>query len=214
MAFATGQVRGGQHRGQGLSGKIRRRPSDSGPADQHFHRGGGVGLESAANQIARNSGTSTLSTIGRLSGGSKQETPPANAPPVQGQAPEAAAAAISTAGTLGSSPGAGIGGAAGAPLPGVRITADVSNNSIVVYAPRSLRRRPAPAIVDSCQNSVCTVELLRLVSLRHQDLGQGRFRRSEFGQTVRLATARIASADLHRRSENTVGLARLGCGSH
>ena len=93
-----------------------------------------MGLESAANQIARNSGTSTLSTIGRLSGGSKQETPPANAPPVQGQAPEAAAAAISTAGTLGSSPGAGIGGAAGAPLPGVRITADVSNNSIVVYA--------------------------------------------------------------------------------
>src|SRR5271165_2550096 len=62
-----------------------------------FTGGGGVGLESAANQIAPNSGTSTLSTIGRLTGGSKQETPPANVPPVQGQGPEAAAAAISTA---------------------------------------------------------------------------------------------------------------------
>ena len=51
----------------------------------------------------------------------------------QGQGADAAAA-ISTAGTLGPLGGGGLGGAGGAPLPNVRITADVANNSILVYA--------------------------------------------------------------------------------
>ena len=55
--------------------------------------------------------------------------------PGQGQGQGAdAAAAISTAGTLGPLGGGGLGGAGGAPLPNVRITADVANNSILVYA--------------------------------------------------------------------------------
>ena len=49
-----------------------------------FTGGGSTGLESAANQIAPNSGATTLSTVDKLTGGpaagSRQETPPGNAP--------------------------------------------------------------------------------------------------------------------------------------
>ena len=101
-----------------------------------FTGGGGASLESAANEIAPNSGATTLSTVDRLTGGpaagNRQETPPGNAPAAgQGQGADAAAA-ISTAGTLG--PLAGGAGNGNAPLPNVRITADVANNSILVYA--------------------------------------------------------------------------------
>jgi general secretion pathway protein D len=96
-----------------------------------FTGGGATGLESPANQIAPNAGATTLSTVERLTGGPR-ETPSANAPPAAGQGQGAeAAAAISTAGTLGP---VGGGGAGGAPLPNVRITADVANNSILVYS--------------------------------------------------------------------------------
>jgi general secretion pathway protein D len=97
-----------------------------------FTSSGSTGLESAANQIAPNAGTTALSTVDKLTGGGRQETPNANAPGAPGQGADAAAA-ISTAGTLGSF-GAGGGGGTGAPLPNVRITADVPNNSILVYA--------------------------------------------------------------------------------
>ena len=95
-----------------------------------FTGAGAAGLESPSNQIAPNAGATTLSTVDRLTGGPRQETPSANAPPAAGQGAEAAAA-ISTAGTLGP---LGAGGAGGAPLPNVRITADVANNSILVYS--------------------------------------------------------------------------------
>ena len=98
-----------------------------------FTGGGSTGLESAANQIAPNAGATTLSTVDRLTGGGKQETPNANGPGAIGQGADAAAA-ISTAGTLGPLGAGGPGGAGGAPLPNVRITADVANNSILVYA--------------------------------------------------------------------------------
>jgi general secretion pathway protein D len=103
-----------------------------------FTGGGGTGLETPANQIAPSSGTTTLSAVDRLTGGPRQETPAGNAPPAgeQGQGGVEAAGAISTAGTLGPLGGGGGGGGAGGnpPLPGVRITADVANNSILVYA--------------------------------------------------------------------------------
>ena len=106
-----------------------------------FTGGGSTGLEFAANQIAPNAGATTLSTVDRLTGGAKQETPNANGPGAPGQGPGQgqgqgadAAAGISTAGTLGPLGGGGLGGAGGAPLPNVRITADVANNSILVYA--------------------------------------------------------------------------------
>ena len=115
-----------------------------------FTGGASANLESAANQIAPSSGTTTLSAIDRLTGGSKPEAPTGSAPAAtdqgqgqgQGQNVEAASA-ISTAGTLGPQPGGGglggpggglAGSGAGPPLPAVRITADVANNSVLVYA--------------------------------------------------------------------------------
>ncbi len=111
-----------------------------------FTGGGSTGLKSPSNQIAPNSGATSLSTIDRLTGGgANQETPNANAPPGAGglgqgglgQGHAEAAAAISTAGTLGPlGGGGGAGGPGGGsvPLPDVRITADVANNSVLIYA--------------------------------------------------------------------------------
>jgi general secretion pathway protein D len=118
-----------------------------------FTGSGSTGLESAANQIAPNAGATTLSTVDRLTGGARQETPNANGPaapgPGQGQGQGAdAAAAISTAGTLGPLGGGGPGGAGGAPLPNVRITADVANNSILVYASEEDYRIIARALIQ------------------------------------------------------------------
>jgi general secretion pathway protein D len=108
-----------------------------------FTGGAPQGLESPANQIAPSSGTTTLSAVDKLTGGpQRQETPAGNAPPGaeqgqgQGQGGMEAASAISTAGTLGTlgGGGGGPGGGASPPLPGVRITADVANNSVLVYS--------------------------------------------------------------------------------
>src|SRR5580698_9725987 len=111
-----------------------------------FTGSGSTGLESASNQIAPNAGATTLSTVDRLTGGARQETPNANAPAAAGQGQGAdAAAAISTAGTLGP---LGAGGAGGAPLPNVRITADVANNSILVYASEEDYRIIARALIQ------------------------------------------------------------------
>ncbi len=109
-----------------------------------FTGGGSTGLELAANQIAPNSGATTLSTVDKLTGGpgarqqQQQETPQGNPQAGgQGQGGADAAGAISTAGLLGplgGGGGGGGGGASGAPLPNVRITADVANNSILVYS--------------------------------------------------------------------------------
>ncbi|MGA9849205.1 MAG: type II secretion system secretin GspD [Roseiarcus sp.] len=99
-----------------------------------FAGGASTGLESPSNQIAPNSGATTLSAVERLTGGPRQEAQNGNVPPAgqPGQGAEAAGA-ISTAGTLGPL-GGGAGGSGASPLPGVRFTADVANNSILVYA--------------------------------------------------------------------------------
>jgi general secretion pathway protein D len=93
--------------------------------------GGSSSLDSASNQIAPNSGATTLSAVDKLTGGPKQETPPAS-----GQPPTGADAAISSAATAGPLTGGFPGGTSkgGAPLPDVRITPDVSNNTILIYA--------------------------------------------------------------------------------
>jgi general secretion pathway protein D len=100
-----------------------------------FTGGTSSGLESPSNQIAPNSGATTLSAADRLTGGPKQGAQsgnePSNGQPGQGAE---AAAAISTAGALGSLPGGAGGSGASASLANVRITADVANNSILIYA--------------------------------------------------------------------------------
>ena len=101
-----------------------------------FTGGTSAGLESASNQIAPNSGATTLSTVERLTGGPRQDD---------------AERERADGGPTGSGRGSRSrhlnGGDARLPsrrrgrfrcearrLPGVRITADVANNSILVYA--------------------------------------------------------------------------------
>jgi general secretion pathway protein D len=98
-----------------------------------FVGGGSKSLESPSNQLAPNTGATTVSTVDRLTGGPRQETPnAAGGAADQGQGVELASN-ISTAGVLGGLPGAGAGNVP-APLPNVRITADVANNAILIYA--------------------------------------------------------------------------------
>ncbi len=98
-----------------------------------FTGGTSGGLESPSNQIAPNSGATAMSTTDRLTGGPKQDAQSGTAQPGQGGGVEAASA-ISTAGALGPLAKGGGGAGGGSPLPDVRITADVSNNSILVYS--------------------------------------------------------------------------------
>ena len=101
-----------------------------------FVGGGSKSLESPLNELAPNSGAATLTPVERLTGGPTHETPPSNGPPQTDQGPpgaDAGAASASTPGPFGSLAGA-LGGAGAAPLPGVRITPDVANNSILIYA--------------------------------------------------------------------------------
>jgi general secretion pathway protein D len=129
-----------------------------------FLGSGGGALDTAANQIAPGAGLSGMSTFDRLTGASQgstgvggSPTPPAQAPvgtgfggsglvgaggtpspttggPIRGGGAETPAVPTNT---LAAGPAAG-GGPAGtaAVLPGVRITADVVNNALLIYANR------------------------------------------------------------------------------
>jgi general secretion pathway protein D len=130
-----------------------------------FLGGGGGAIDTAANQIAPGAGLSGMSTFDRLTGASQgsasvggSPTPPAQAPvgsgfggsglvgpggtpsptagtgPIRGGVTEPPGAAAGT-NTL-THGGAGPGGAGQAILPGVRITADVVNNALLIYANR------------------------------------------------------------------------------
>ena len=111
-------------------------------------QGGGT-VDSASNQIAPSSGASKLSATERLTGGRKTAGlgggadaggpggQPAAATNAFGGIPAAFnAPAAGAAGAAGQASGAGGGGGAGAGavLPGVRITADTVNNSLLIYA--------------------------------------------------------------------------------
>ena len=97
-----------------------------------FGGGASSNLDSAANQIAPNSGAATLSTVDRLTGGPRQDNPIGNARTGgdSGQGADAGASASNLGGSLGRPPGATTAGA----LPGVKITADVVNNSVLICA--------------------------------------------------------------------------------
>jgi general secretion pathway protein D len=102
---------------------------------------GGGTVDSATNQIAPSSGTSTLSVTDRLTGGPKQQTTGTNG--ANGASGTGSGAQTASTSPYGSIPTAALGNAlaaagqgGGGPslLPGVRITADTVNNSILIYA--------------------------------------------------------------------------------
>ncbi len=91
----------------------------------------GSGMTSPVNDIAPSSGATTLSTIDRLTGGGAQPAAQglSAARPMQGQEsqPNPAVAAFNTNALTKSSSGA-------SGLPGVRITPDIANNAVLIYA--------------------------------------------------------------------------------
>jgi general secretion pathway protein D len=130
-----------------------------------FLGSGGGPIDTAANQIAPGAGLSGMSTFDRLTGATQgstgvggSPTPPPQAPvgagfansglvgpggtpspttggPIRGSAPDTRTAAVPGAATNTLAPGVAPGGP-GAILPGVRITADVVNNALLIYANR------------------------------------------------------------------------------
>ena len=116
--------------------------------DIFVHGGSGGGADSAANQIAPGSASTSLNTTQRLTGGR-----PAGADS-SASAGGAGAAGAQTAATtpfggiptaalssaMSSAESSGASGSGGAMLPGVRITADAATNSVLIYAsPESYR---------------------------------------------------------------------------
>ena len=92
----------------------------------------GSGLNSPVNDIAPASGATTLSAVERLTGGQPQTQVTAVTRP--GAGPEGGNAALAAANTNALTRSGGGGSGSPGALPGVRITADVANNSILIYA--------------------------------------------------------------------------------
>ena len=105
---------------------------------QIFVSGGGGGGESAANEIAPSSGVKALTTTQRLTGGNSGATGAAPTPVSAGGAPSSGTQQYGsgTVATLNAELGAlGVSQGQGGPqLHDVRITADIVNNSLVIYA--------------------------------------------------------------------------------
>ena len=107
-----------------------------------FVGGGAAGgtADSAANQIAPASGAQTLSVTDRLTGGPKPQPTGTNG--ASGASGTGGGAQTASSSPFGSIPTAALGAAFAAAgqgggsslLPGVRITADAANNSILIYA--------------------------------------------------------------------------------
>lgn len=110
--------------------------------------GGQTGLDNQASGVAPSSGTRRMSPIERLTGGGQGLQPPTPNQSPFGGLPTQQTALGGQAGAGGaqrpgqSGLGRGLGGGAGGPgmdsenslMPGVRITADAANNSILIYA--------------------------------------------------------------------------------
>ena len=88
-------------------------------------------LDSSSNQIAPGAGTTTLSAVDRLTGGGQRP----DSGTESGRTQLVGAAQGADASNVGALTGKSLGAASGAgALPGVRITPDVANNSVLIYA--------------------------------------------------------------------------------
>ncbi|MGA2495908.1 MAG: type II secretion system secretin GspD [Roseiarcus sp.] len=111
-----------------------------------FVRGGqGDSLETPTNEIAPASGAKPLTTTQRLTGGKSAETTPVAAKPADANQ----YGGIPAAALGGAFADQANGGAAGGLLPGVRITADTVNNSLLIYA-----RPDSFAVIERALNQI------------------------------------------------------------
>ena len=109
-----------------------------------FLSSSGGGLESAANQIAPSSGATTLTAVDRLTGGAKLEAPAVGAAPAAGEGASAATAQANSNGLTRSQSDS----SESSMLPGVRITPDVVNNAVLIYADENNYRIIERALVQ------------------------------------------------------------------
>ena len=106
-----------------------------------FLRGAGTSADSATNQIAPGSGATALTATERLTGGKPTGGSDSNAsgstptPSANGQSQATTPfGGLPSASAFGNASAAVTGAEGGAVLPGVRITADAANNTVVIYA--------------------------------------------------------------------------------
>lgn len=99
-----------------------------------FAVGASSSPDSAANQIAPNSGAAALSNVDRLTGGAKQENPIGAARTGADSAQGAESAASATTSPYGALTAKFASAAGAGPFTDVRITADIPNNSVLIYA--------------------------------------------------------------------------------
>jgi general secretion pathway protein D len=154
--------------------------------------GGASGLDTAANQIAPGSGVTTQTTsgaalmVGQPSQGTSGVRQPLPSAPGSGTAiPDAGPVPASN--TLGGLRSGSGGGGGGPILPGVRITADVVNNTLLIYAnqesyriiERTLRQLDRPQLQVAIDATIAEVTLNNNLNygvqffLKSKDVGLG-----------------------------------------
>ena len=175
---------------------------------------GSATTDNASNQLAPNAGENTLSASERLTGGRQNSnTPGAPATPAAGEGQSGQGANSPFGGLQSSSPtsafaggAGGGGGGAGALLPGVRILADVSNNSVVVYANaenyqtieralQQLDRVKVQVAVDVTIAEVTLNDNLNYGVQFYLSTKQGAILNTTTGQSLSTSTANSATSD-------------------
>ncbi len=128
--------------------------------NQLFVGGSAGSLESPTNEIAPGGGAATLSSVEKLTGGPM-------APTTSGVHPATPAAPSESGTSGGSSRNASLGGGAAPLLPGVRITPDVVNNTLLIYAnqesyqiiERALNQIDRPQLQVALEATIAEVDL-------------------------------------------------------
>ncbi|MBV8847964.1 MAG: type II secretion system secretin GspD [Methylobacteriaceae bacterium] len=176
-------------------------------------------LDSATNQLAPSSGATSLTPVDRLTGGAQLQTSMTMSTRSGGGGLGGGAPAIGVAATSGSGSSAGIGAAGGAPgtqdlsnamnaafggpragvLTGVRITPDLVNNAVLIFASPENYRIIERAIVqlDRPQLQVAVELTIAEVTLNDSlNYGVQFFLQNKFGSLINSSTASLPQPSL------------------
>jgi general secretion pathway protein D len=162
-------------------------------------------LDTPTNQLAPSSGATTLSPVDRLTGGAQLQTSltmSARAPATSGT--PSTLGTNTTAGPpgtadLASAMGASIGGRSAPLLPGIRITPDVVNNAVLIYASQENYRIIERAIVqlDRPQLQVAVDLTIAEVTLNDSlNYGVQFFLSNQFGSLINSSTSSLPTPSL------------------
>ncbi|MEA2839425.1 MAG: ral secretion pathway protein [Methylobacteriaceae bacterium] len=162
-------------------------------------------LDAPTNQLAPSSGATTLSPVDRLTGGAQLQTSmmmSTRGPAIPGGgAPSTLAATTAPPGTqdLASAMGAAFGGTRPPLLPGIRITPDVVNNAVLIYASQENYRIIERAIVqlDRPQLQVAIELTIAEVTLNDNlNYGVQFFLNNKFGSLINSSTSSLPTPTL------------------